>query len=234
MYILDNGEKYIGQTSNSLSRRHNNHKYGSKRSLIDRKLKTHNYTLEVIDELPIEELDFAEIYYIKHFNTLSPNGLNLTEGGGGTRGKSCSEETKKMISEANSGDNHWLRQPGAINPNFGKCFSEEVRKNMSDAHKGKPRSKEWSDKMSIRMSGEGNPNYGRVFDTDVRIHMSLSRKKYKVVQCDKDTGEELLGFYSMLAAEKVTGVSNASISACLRGRYETAGGYRWKRIMESD
>ena len=52
------------------------------------------------------------------------------------KGKSCSEETKKAMSESTKGKK---RAP----------FSEETKRKMSEAHKGKPHSEEQKRKMSI-------------------------------------------------------------------------------------
>lgn len=232
MYTLDNGEKYIGQTKVSLLKRHKGHIYYRSDCLIDKKLRKHNYRLEIIDEVPLNELDYAETYYIKHFNTQHPHGLNITLGGGGHQGVPCSDETKRKISEANSGDKHWLRKPGAKNPNLGRIFSDEQRKRMSDAHKGQQHSAEWRQMMSKRNSGKGNPNYGRVFDDEVRSRMSASRSKIKVIQYDKETGEELMRYPSLKNAEKHTGVRNGNISKCIHGLTPSAGGFVWKKIEE--
>ena len=90
-----------------------------------------------------EEMNSDEQYYIEVFDTLYPNGYNLTEGGDGGvaceetrkkmsevhKGKKLSEETKKKLSEAHSGEKH---------PMFGKHHSEESKKKMSESRKGIP------------------------------------------------------------------------------------------------
>jgi hypothetical protein len=60
---------------------------------------------------------------------------NLTNGGEGSSGAVVSEETKKKLSEANSGEN---------NAQFGAPKTEEQRK-----------------KQSVAMSGENHPQYGK-------------------------------------------------------------------------
>ena len=81
-----------------------------------------------------EELDEWEKYYIKFYNTLSPNGYNLTEGGNG--GIPC-EEARKKISESHKG-----LQAGEKNPFYGKTHSEESKKKISEMKKGKHLSEE--------------------------------------------------------------------------------------------
>ena len=72
-----------------------------------------------------EEMNSDEQYYIEFFDTLYPNGYNLTKGGDGCV---ASEETRKKMSESMKG------RPSA---NKGKHPSEETRKKLSESHKGK-------------------------------------------------------------------------------------------------
>lgn len=51
--------------------------------------------------------------------------------------------------------------------------------------------------------------------------------KKPVVMCDKE-GNELFCFLSATDAHKETGIRISSISSCCKGRYNTAGGYKWK------
>lgn len=55
-------------------------------------------------------------------------------------GKSLSDETKRKISIANTGERHW---------NYGNRYSEEMKKKLSNAHKGKKFSEETKMKMRI-------------------------------------------------------------------------------------
>ena len=76
-----------------------------------------------------EEMNSDEQHYIKVFDTLYPNGYNLTKGGDGVL---PSEETRRKMSE-----NHYDCS-GEKHPMFGKKHSEETKKKLSDSHKGKP------------------------------------------------------------------------------------------------
>lgn len=90
------------------------------------------HTLDVYDE---NELNALEIYYINKFNTFeTEHGLNLTNGG--SNGK-LSEETKKKISEAHKGEkNPMYGKKGKDCPYFGKKDSDETRRKKSEARKG--------------------------------------------------------------------------------------------------
>ena len=50
-----------------------------------------------------------------------------------------------------------------------------------------------------------------------------------VEQFDLATGRTIARFKNQSAAEKKTGVGNASISVCVRGKLENAGGFGWRR-----
>lgn len=64
----------------------------------------------------------------------------------------------------------------------------------------------------------------------------LSKGKYKnvgnharrIIQLDKDTGEEIRVFESVYEASEKLGITNTSIENCLKGRSRTSGGYKWK------
>lgn len=85
---LINGKVYIGQTIVALNKRwkqHCNDKRAGRVSLIGQSIKRHgkeNFTIEIVDlSDTYEDLNKKEIEYIKKFNSLSPSGYNLREGG---------------------------------------------------------------------------------------------------------------------------------------------------------
>jgi group I intron endonuclease len=69
-----------------------------------------NFTFEVLIICFEEDMYLYEIEYIKKYNSVVPNGYNITEGGqgGGFKGKKHSEENKKKIGE--SSRNNWKKQ----------------------------------------------------------------------------------------------------------------------------
>ena len=152
-----------------------------------------------------EEMCSDEQYYIKVFDTLYPNGYNLTEGGEGCvaseetrkkmslaqKGKHISEEQKKKLSIALKGrimsDEHKKKIGEA---NKGRHHSEESKKKMSQTKKGlqsgekhpmfgKHHSEESKKKMSQNhydCSGEKNPMFGKHLSEETKKKMSLSKK----------------------------------------------------------
>ena len=86
-----NGKGYVGQSLNYKNRMQS-HKNSAKKpkqyfSYAIRKHGWENFTKEIlIDDVPKDELNDLEIYYIAVKNTFGPGGYNLTTGGGGTPG----------------------------------------------------------------------------------------------------------------------------------------------------
>ena len=78
------------------------------------------------------------------------------------------------------------------------------------------------------MSQKDNLNYGtrnkRASESKIN-HPSLSKK---VQMLDKKTCELLATFPSTMEAERVTGIDQGSISQCCKGKYKSAGGYKWR------
>ena len=112
-----------------------------------------------------EEMCNDEQYYIKFYDTLWPNGYNLTEGG---EGCVFCEESKKKISDALKGRNAWNKGvsiseetrrkisksiSGEKNPFYGRQHSEETKQKISVIHKGKHLSEEAKKKMSEAKKG---------------------------------------------------------------------------------
>ena len=103
---LENGKKYIGQTTRSdLSERFREHCGNSTTSVCPKlrnAIKKYGKDCFSVEPLWIsevcnqQELDNKEIEMIEKYNTLNPNGYNLTKGGMGGR---HSDETKILISE---------------------------------------------------------------------------------------------------------------------------------------
>lgn len=141
----DNGKSYIGQTIKTMPSRKADHLSNARCGYYNsyfhkgiRKYGEDSFSWEVICECySRKELDDAEMYYIKEYNTLAPNGYNLAIGGGGANGYIHTEEGKKRMSESRKG----------------RVVTEETRKKLSEAHKGKKKSKEARKKMSEYWKG---------------------------------------------------------------------------------
>lgn len=152
-----NNQVYIGQTIQGLDVRTSGHHNKAKNRPSTHFHKSIKYYGEsafewsILEELPVDELNDAEIFWISYFKYIGATLYNHTNGGKATRGYKHTEETKHKISEANKGKPSPAKsKPGS---NLGKTFSNEHRKKISESLKGVQRSDEWRNKQSIAQKG---------------------------------------------------------------------------------
>ena len=151
MFTSPSGHKYIGQTCN-LQKRITSHKNikNSRCSVFNRAIKKYgfeNFDLEILKEnLSQEEAHKYEEYYIKSYNTISPNGYNLTSGG---LNYTRSTETSQKMSKSKKGI---------------KIHDETSKQKIREYQTGKHRSDETKKKMSYSKIGENNHWYGKYGD----------------------------------------------------------------------
>lgn len=93
------GKCYIGQTIRTFEKRVLEHKNrNSKCTVISRAISKYGpdkMSFEIVeDDIPLEKLDEKEMFYIIMFNSLTPNGYNLT--GGGQAGR-FSDEGRELV-----------------------------------------------------------------------------------------------------------------------------------------
>ncbi len=167
---LVNGKQYVGQTIN-FEKRENAWLYkkryaGEAINNARKKYGTENFKAEILRECETQdELNKWEMYYIDKLNTVSPNGYNLTDGGGGRVHSKISEETRQKMSVSHS---------GSKNAMYGKTHTKEARikiKNARLGKKGHPCSEETKRIMSEKMKGANNPNFGKPLSNDVKEKM---------------------------------------------------------------
>lgn len=104
MVTSPSGKSYIGQTVRTFNERWSKHKTTalspepSCRALAEaiKKYGEENFKKKILITCDDAELDQYEVKFIEEYNTMSPNGYNLREGGITTK---YSEESKKKMSE---------------------------------------------------------------------------------------------------------------------------------------
>ena len=197
---------YIGKGSN-LSKSHSIRAYEKHNRNIwwQRIVKKNNgeykveiiYSAETEYEINEKENEFIVLYGRRDLG----NGtlVNLTNGGEGSVGVVCKDETRKKLSDKFKGSNH---------PNFGKKLSKETcnrksvaMKNSDKNLRGKKLPDWWKDKIRQTKFGADNPMFGK------KSHLA------KVV-IDTVTGIE---YHSIMSAAKVTGFQFQYVSAMLKG-----------------
>jgi len=240
-----NGKQYVGQTLHSdIHTRWNQHKRKCKtmlgRCLFNAYVKhgIENFKFEIVCICFDEDCNKLEEFYIKKFDTLSPNGYNLKAGGKNSR---QNEETKRLISETKKGVPSTIvytddmkkarseRQLGNKNHNFGKPVSTEQRSDISEKMK-----QIWKEKKKV-----GFVQSKTVMEA---MNKALDEKRKKVVKKPKvllkgrkqrvgqyDEADNLLEeFESIEIAATKTGTCSAVISSVCREVKKHAGGFKWK------
>jgi hypothetical protein len=105
-----------------------------------------------------------EILWIEKMKMNGNKLVNLTNGGDGTPGRVCSEETKKKISESNKG----------------KKISEETKKKISESNKGKKLSDEHKKSISegLLLAVKEGRKIEKIRTDEFKIKISEGLKKY--------------------------------------------------------
>lgn len=226
---LINGKVYIGKTNN-FRKRKNGHlclltrcvHYNKYLQNSWNKYGSDNFKIDILDSEAInyEDLSEREEYYIKLSRSWERDfGYNMTLGG---EGSLFTKERREALSE---------RMKGVPK-------SEEQKKKMSIAAKGKPKDRVYTDeqrriisenlrnqvqseetkkKRALKQTGTGNHRYGKVGVNRVPVVCYDSNGNFiKTFDCVKYAAEEI-------------GAKSTDISSCLNGRQKTVKGYIFKR-----
>lgn len=201
-----NGKCYIGYTSKTLEYRKKQHLYKSRIEndksyfylfkLAIRKHSFDSFEWEVLCNCnSIEECCEKEIFYIKEFNTISPNGYNLTDGGNGGM---PSEETKLKISSS-------LKKYFLNNPD--KIIKKEHNKCVEAGKKAA---------LTKKLNGYIAPK-GYKMTEEAKLNMSNAKNnKNKLIWFNNITNETIE--LSMLKMSEYTGLSTGTFNHLKHGR----------------
>ena len=196
MHVTPNNKKYIGITCKSPAHRLANGNGYKKNTLFYRAITKYGWDniqhIIVANGISKENACSMEIELIKKYNTTDPTyGYNVSTGGeSGTNGVRYGPEFCKKVHD---------RMMGPGNPTRGKKFSEETRKKLSEARKGK-----WSDRQRVALT---------------KVHESMRKQVICI-----DTGEI---FCSITEAAKSVGCNEKGISAACSGIQISAKGLHW-------
>jgi group I intron endonuclease len=150
-----NQKSYIGFTSKTLKQRLNKHRkdaqYMNRDTILCqaiRKYGIESFEIELLHESESLE-DTLQImenkFIIEHETHCSTGkGYNMTMGGEGTIGHKHNETTRKLMSRSHTGMKHLESTKNKLsklrlgdkNPNFGKTFSDETKKKISEKVSG--------------------------------------------------------------------------------------------------
>ena len=170
-----NGKGYAGQT-NDFNRRYkehidaminkNNDEYNKPIHCALRKYGLDNFDVEILKENLNTQclLNLYECYYIKKFDLLCKNGKGYNISDGGSNGNPFAGKTEEEM--------------------------EEIRQNMSEAHKDKKHSEETKQKMSETRKGENHPMYGKKLSEETKQKQSEAKKGIKLSEEHKQKQSE--------------------------------------------
>ena len=170
IYLIRNhitGKVYVGQTRYTLQHRFTQHleSAGRSNSVLHKSINKHgaeNFSIELLEDVADELLNDREVYWIAKYNSVIPNGYNMTAGGGGVSGYRHTEVTKRAISIKSA--------------ELMRNLSEEERRargeKISQYFSGKPKSAEHREHLSRsrmgKYAGSDNPFYGRAHTEETK------------------------------------------------------------------
>ena len=158
IYFINGIPKYVGKGSRDRWKSHR--KSNSRLGRVLRKIYrlTDSWIIPTIIFHDTEQIALAEeIRLIREYgreDLCVGTLLNLTNGGDGSSGHKHSESHKKYMSE---------KQSGVKNPFYGKDHSQEIKRLLSDLHKGhkrgvgKKHTEEHRENISKSIGGDRNP-----------------------------------------------------------------------------
>lgn len=109
-----------------------------------KKYGVENFTIEVIEYCSDSCLDSLEVKYISDYNTKTPNGYNLTDGGGGCVGKKYTDEQIENMRIAQNRPEVKAKKSELAT---GRVKSEDTKKKLSDKAKERYKNEEYHEKI---------------------------------------------------------------------------------------
>ena len=252
-----NGKIYIGQTIRNLNQRWVEHCSKNTCPHLNNAIKKYgrdNFTIEeIFHTFTIEDLNWAEQYFISYYNSLTPNGYNLTTGG---LNHLYSEESRQKISKALKGKpkseehkkNMFKFKKNNIPWNKGKHHSEETKKKLSIFNKGKKQSEETvkkrvlaftgkkhylfgkhhseeiKEKISNSLKGKNHPLFGKSLPEKCRI-ASIEARQRKIICIENGNIYD-----SIKKAADELKLFSSNIVKVLKGEYKTTGKYTFRYL----
>lgn len=230
-----NGMKYVGCTSQSLTRRYSQHKCDAKRcsDLLHsdmRKFGLHNFSIQLIeDNIESEKAEMLERQYIQQYDTyyLNGKGYNMTIGGHGTIGYVFTEQDRTKISKLHKGRKYSAERNEHLRIiNTGREYKDEWRKALSESKLG-------------RFTGKDNPFYGKHHTDEHKQKLREASSKGVILRLDA-SGVVLQEFFNAADAGRWVvnqGLANTTFANCacrirsvckLVDSHKLLYGYFWK------
>lgn len=246
-----NNIRYIGKTDNPKDRRerHTQSYYLNegthKANWLKSELKKgHTPILNVIDEVPYDEWQFWESYWIEQFKVWGFNLTNGTTGGEGllltkelinkrakTRMDNTASEIKDEIKlyKVNKLENTWTGERVCNHCNNITKYQKTKRTNLiKELRRATTENRRCSICEYQNRSGENNSFYGKLHSQETIQLIKQKSKSKKILQLDLQ--DNIINeFDSIRSAERKTNIHRAHISKCCNNKsnHNTAGGFKW-------
>ena len=228
---LINNKQYIGQTTTTIPIRYNAHirdaKYNNTNMIVHKAMRKYgidNFDVKEIQCIDAdlecdlrEQLNELEIYYIQKYNTLTPNGYNMTKGGNQFR-----EYDKIKVDEYDLYGNYIqthdsiINAARSVNSNY-SCAIEKCCKGIS----------KFAFKKIWRFNGDRLDKYEL---PDIEI----ASRDYKIVAVDQyDLDGNYITSYNSIAdaiksLNKEVSLNASHISECCNGKIRSVYGFIWR------
>lgn len=231
-----NNKIYIGQTVEQRpTDRYSKHRYMARHidkeksvSVLHRAMNKYgldNFSFEIIEEVENDLLNQKEKEYIQQYNSLIPNGYNLTIGGEGTPGYSRVQSAEEKEKRKESNKNFYILHPEEREKRSKATKklwqNEEYRRKVTESN-----IKFYKEHPNI-LAKENNPFYGKSHSEETKKKLREKNSILTLYQLDKDTLEIIHVYSSVREAEATLQVSHGWISKAAR-QNKIAYGYRWK------
>jgi len=255
IYFLSdiNGEiRYIGKTKQYLKQRLYAHivecktnRKSHKISWIKSLLKNGNKPIiNIIDEVPEEEWEFWEQYWISQFKCWGFNLTNLTFGGQGGTGYKHTNKSKQKMRISKLGTTLPIEQRKKISESIKLKAKENPLYNRGEGNSRKFLDKELlyqkyiTDNLSLNKCASFFGVSKKTVFTNITEYLFKKDKsnwigqvgsnpeKY-VLQFDKD-GNFIKEWLGLKNITKEIGINSSNIANCCRGVAKSAGGFTWK------
>lgn len=216
IYIIKNtiNEKvYIGQTSRTIEARWNQHKAaalrGENQGIIlynaMRKYGVENFYISELEKVDIKKLNEREIYWIKFYNSQSPNGYNIRAGG--------EDSGRKEVYKIDLITNKILECYGsAMAAAEANDIDLSLLTKVCRGEKGSCGGFKWI----------YSEDYLKSFNNN-----EINIKSFKINQINPTNNEVIKTWDSVKQASEELHIDSTGITHCLSGRYKTSGGFKW-------
>jgi group I intron endonuclease len=199
-----------------------------------RSFGTDNFYIEKIDECAtLEEANFKEREYIVKYNSMTPNGYNILEGGDSVPsvlGRKFTDDHKQKLKKA-----HNLRSKPIIQ------FNIETGDFIKEWSSGKELLRNKLGRANITVLCKSEKQFGYIYDygwcykqfyDSLSDKSILSTKNYnahgRTIRCLDLEGNLIKIYYKIADAARELNCSDSSILDVLRGRCKTCKGFKWE------